>query len=33
MSPGQYFSLLTLMMLAVTVVFVFVASRFNRQSE
>jgi POT family proton-dependent oligopeptide transporter len=33
MSPGQYFSLLTLMMLAVTVVFVFVASRFNRRSE
>ena len=30
MSPGPYFSLLTLMMLLVTVVFVPVASRFNR---
>lgn len=30
MPPGQYFSLLTLMMLVVTVVFVPVASRFNR---
>ena len=28
--PGQYFSLLTLMMLVVSVVFVLVASRFNR---
>ena len=31
MSPGPYFSLLTVTMLVVTVVFVFVASRFNRQ--
>jgi dipeptide/tripeptide permease len=30
MSPGPYFSLLTLMMLLVTIVFVPVASRFNR---
>jgi POT family proton-dependent oligopeptide transporter len=30
MSPGPYFSLLTLMMLLVTVIFVPVASRFNR---
>ncbi len=32
MPSGQYFSLLTVMMLAVTVVFVFVAGRFNRLS-
>jgi len=32
MSPGQYFSLMTLMMLAVTVVFVPVAIRFNREA-
>ena len=32
MSPGQYFSLLTLMMLAVTVIFVPVASRFSRRA-
>jgi POT family proton-dependent oligopeptide transporter len=31
MSPGPYFSLLTGMMLVVTVVFVFVAGKFNRQ--
>jgi POT family proton-dependent oligopeptide transporter len=30
MSPGPYFSLLTLLMLAVTAAFVFVANRFNR---
>jgi POT family proton-dependent oligopeptide transporter len=31
-SPGQYFGLLTLMMIAVMVVFFFVARRFNRQA-
>ncbi len=33
LSPGPYFSLLTLLMLAVTVTFAFVASRFNRAAE
>jgi hypothetical protein len=31
MSPGNYFSLLTLMMIGVGLAFVVVASRFNRQ--
>jgi POT family proton-dependent oligopeptide transporter len=31
MPPGPYFSLLTLMMVAVTAMFVFVANQFNRQ--
>ena len=33
MSPGPYFSLLTVMMLAVTAAFVVVAGRFNRRPE
>jgi hypothetical protein len=32
MQPGQYFALLTAMMLVVTVAFIFVARRFNRQN-
>ena len=31
MPPGPYFSMLTVMMLIVTVMFVFIAGRFNRQ--
>src|SRR5262249_48961267 len=33
MSPGPYFSLLTVMMLAVTAAFVVVARRFNRATR